>query len=179
MRTLSLSILIVLLFACKQKNKNLKSAVSYKNKLEAIIGVEEYQRLMSLDLDGFDQSSEGFRKYSDNYSLTQYLIPEYITVNSLSIHEATNLHWHLGQIHAINDNYPDAIKEMELSRLEDSPVYWKCYVDGSIAFLERDKAKLEANIERLGQQAETMNIEVLYRLDENWESDYSSAYNGM
>jgi hypothetical protein len=148
-----------------------------KDKIISIIGTEEYQRQMSLSLDDFDQSYEGFRQYSDDYNLVKILIPEYIAVNNLSASVSTTLHWHLGQIHAFNGEYVKAINEMKQSKFDGSPVYWNCYVDGSIAFLERDKNALEENLRILEQQENQMNIEFLEKFVKYFDKPYWEAYN--
>jgi hypothetical protein len=154
-------------------------AQTYKPEIITYIGEKEYAVQMKLSLDDFDQSDQGFRKYSANYELICLLIPEYIEVNDLSGFEAGNLHWHLGQMHAFHDNVEEAITEMELSYLEGMPIFWKCYVDGSVAFLQRDKAKLLSAFELLKKQDNQMNLDVLERLIANYEESYWEAYNGI
>ena len=111
MKTIMALFCTLIFFACFSD----KSKPSYKLKIIEIVGQDEYDRLMALDLDGFDQSAEGFRLHSDDYNLTSMLIPEYINVRQLTEKAAANLHWHMGQIHAINDNYSQAVSEMKLS----------------------------------------------------------------
>jgi hypothetical protein len=152
-------------------------AQQYRNAIEESLGADEYTRLMHLSLDGFDQSYEGFRKYSENYDLVRLIIPEYINLNHLSIYEAANLHWHLGQMHAFNDNIEAAIAEMAQSNLESSPIFWKCYVEGSIAFLKKDKAKLLESLEILRKQDNQMNIEFLEKFVKYFDRPYWEAYN--
>jgi len=144
--------------------------------IERCVGDQEYTRLMHLSLDDFDQSFEGFRKYSDNYELLCLLIPEYIQVQDLSIYEAANLHWHLGQIHAFEGNVAKAIGEMQQSNLETSPIFWKCYVEGSIAFLEHDKPKLMQSLALLREQENQMNIEFLEKFVRHFDKPYWEAY---
>ena len=153
--------------------------LSRKAKIIEFVGENEYAAQMELSLDDFDQSSIGFRKHSANYELIRLLIPEYIEINKLSGFEAGNLHWHLGQMHAFNNNIDDAIAEMELSYLEGMPIFWKCYVDGSVAFLQRDKPKLLAATELLKEQDNQMNLEVLERLINDYDKSYWQAYNGI
>ncbi len=59
----------ILLSSCQQ---------SKKDYIIEQIGESEYQRLMSLNMDDFDQSYEGFRQYGDNYELVSAIIPEYV-----------------------------------------------------------------------------------------------------
>lgn len=148
-----------------------------KTAIIEIIGEEEYNRQMALSLDGFDQSAEGFRMHSGNYELICLLIPEYIEINKLNIYEAANLHWHLGQIHAFNDQIKAAIAEMEKSSPEGYPLFWQCYVDGSIAFLNHDKEKLIQALETLKKQENQMNLDVLEKLLHHFDKPYWEAYN--
>lgn len=163
----------ILLLSCTGNTQTKKSAII------DIVGETEYAYQMSLSLDDFDQSENGFRKHSGNYELICLLIPEYIKVNKLNGFEAGNLHWHLGQMHAFNDNIKEAVKEMKLSYLDGMSLYWKCYVDGSVAFLERDKQKLLDAYNLLKEQENQMNLDVLERLIDNYEKPYWKAYNGI
>ncbi|MDH3650758.1 MAG: hypothetical protein OEQ53_13825 [Saprospiraceae bacterium] len=140
------------------------------------LGSDEYERLMHLSLDQFDQSSTGFRQYSDRYGLVSRLIPEYILVNNLSANESRNLHWHLGQMHAFDGTYGEAIQEMKQSYAGGSKT-WECYVTGTIAFLEKDKASLEEALFTLRKQDNQMNIEFLEKFVQYFDKPYKEAYN--
>lgn len=148
---------------------------SNQEKIIELTGQEEYNRLMNLSMDDFDQSGIGFRQHSDNYELTEMLIPEYIAVNKLDDKMSRNLHWHLGQIHAFNENYKKAIAEMKQS-YAGGPKYWECYVTGSIAFLERDKPKLEEALRVLWEQDNQMNVEILEKFVKYFDQSYAEAY---
>ncbi len=143
------------------------------------LGSRKYNKLMQLTLDEFDQSNKGFRKYSGQYELLCLIVPEYIAVNKLNEYQAVNLHWHLGQFHAYNLETDLAIAEMEQSNLPKMPVYWRCYVEGSIAFLKRDKAGLEAALNQLKTLDNQMNRDVLERLLDQFDNSYWSAYNNL
>ena len=79
------------------------------------------------------------------------------------------------KIHAFNENNKAAITEMKQSYVGGS-VTWKCYVDGSIAFLEKDKAGLEKALLTLQQQENQMNIEILGRFVKYFGESYAFAY---
>jgi hypothetical protein len=160
------SLLLLSILGCGQK---------YRSKIVEEIGSEEYTRIMNLSLDDFDQSSEGFRQYSGNYELTCLLIPEYISVNKLSAGQSRNLHWHLGQVHAFNNNYEDAISEMKQSYTGGS-LTWASYVTGTIAFLEKDEAALKEALRVLGEQENQMNIEILEKFVKYFDKSYAEAY---
>ena len=161
------SLLVLMAFSCDGDDKN---------KLLEILGVEKHDQLMKLSLDEFDQSPFGFRKYAGDYDLVQLLIPEYIRTNQLSEQKSRNLHWHLGQIHAFNENYQKAIRQMEQSYAGGSDT-WKCYVDGSIAFLKEDKGALMDAVGALSQQDNQMNLEFLEKFVKYFDLTYTEAYN--
>lgn len=167
-------ILLIAINSCGRSEKNSNTLTDYKSAIEKLIGATEYTRLMSLSLNEFDQSNIGFRQYSENYELLRLIIPEYIATKELSQNEKGRLHWHLGQIHAFNDNTEQAIKEMK--RANSSPLFWKCYVDGSIAFLEKDKLKLVEALELLKKQDNQMNIEFLEKFVKYFDKSYKEAY---
>jgi hypothetical protein len=164
----SFLLIILFPFSCTELN--------FKSDIIRITGIEEYERLMTMSQNDFDQSREGFRKHADNYELVSMLIPEYMRVNEITGNASANLHWHLGQIHAFNDAYDDAISEMSQAKWEGSPVYWNCYVDGSIAFLRGDKTTLGANLRLLGEQEIQMNIEFLEKFLKYFDKPYGEAY---
>lgn len=164
---LAISLFAIGTSACVQENKA---------EIIKILGSEEYVRLMKLSLDEFDQSAEGFRPYSGNYELICLLIPEYINVNELSAGHSRNLYWHLGQIHAFNNNYENAITEMKQS-YEGGSLTWASYVSGTIAFLEKDKTSLLEALKTLGEQENQMNIEILEKFVKYFGESYSEAYN--
>ena len=167
-RLLTVAVLVLIL--------TLGCAAPKESAIEEIIGSEEYSRLMKLSLDDFDQSSKGFRQHTGNYELIRLLIPAYIRVNELSPRQSRNLHWHLGQIHAFNDNYEDAIIEMDQS-YEGGSVTWECYVSGSIAFLEKDMDALQESLATLRAQENQMNIEILEKFVTHFDASYVQAYN--
>jgi hypothetical protein len=67
-----ISLYSLMLISCDQ---------GYKSDILHEIGTSEYNRLMSLSLDDFDQSSSRFRPYTGNYEFTQ----NYKYFNSLTI----------------------------------------------------------------------------------------------
>ena len=156
--------------------KNRKKQEKDKSAIIKILGTGEYERLMGLSVHEFDQTSEGFRQYSGNYELVSLIIPEYIGVNGLSLRESRNLHWHMGQIHAFNGYSEDAIREMKQS-FEGGTVTWSCYVNGTIAFLEKDKASLLEALVTLKEQENQMNIEILERFLKYFDASYAEAMN--
>nr|WP_321232743.1 hypothetical protein [uncultured Psychroserpens sp.] len=167
--TLTLILIAFLIIACDRNEKLL---------IVDSIRIGEYNRLMSLPLDEFDQSSQGFRKHSGDYELVRMLIPEYIKVNKLTSTQSRNLRWHLGQLHAFRENYKAAIAEWEQA-YEGGSKTWECYVTGSIAFLEKDKPKLREAIQVLKRQDNQMNLSILERFLKHFNASYTKAYNNL
>lgn len=58
----------------------------------------------------------------------------------------TILFWHEGQSRAFTGDYPAAIALFERARKapQDDRIFWNLYVDGSVAFLKGDRARLQA-----------------------------------
>jgi len=168
-----------LVHACGPAASHTKTADRNKEEIEAMIGPKEYSRLMALSPHAFEQSPERLRKHSGNYALTSLIIPEYIELNKVSMHEAANLHWQLGQIHAFNDQVPLAIIEMRKAVFENSPVHWTCYVNGTIAFLEKDREKLKASLDLLYMQDNQMNFEFLEKFIKYFDKSYADAYHAV
>ena len=127
----------------------------------------------------FDQTpNDGWRQYNEDFDLQILLISDYIEKNNAT---QNSLRWHLGQINGMNNDYENAIisfKKCYLEVKDDDPYQkaWNYYVAGTTAFMEKDQAKLEVYIDSLQNNDETMNIEVLIRLKENFEKSYRDAY---
>ena len=177
LKILQILLITISLTSCGYPQGNKDSQNGNKAIIEKAIGAKEYTRLMGLSLDDFDQSNIGFRQYTDNYELICLIIPEYINISKISINQSANLHWHLGQMHAFNQNIEKAIAEMEQSNLDSKPIYWKCYVEGTIAFLKKDKPKLLESLETLRQQDNQMNIRFLEKFVKYFDKSYREAYN--
>lgn len=109
------------------------------------------------------------------------------------------LYWHEGQLRAEAGHTAEAAALFALtykSADEDANFGWNHYVDGSIAFLRRDKARLQAAIKRLSAlpkpegtpDSMTMangavvtlnwppNLGVLQAMERCWDRRYEAAY---
>lgn len=107
------------------------------------------------------------------------------------------LFWHEGQSRAFNGDYEAAVTLFELSRRQsEDPIGWNFYVDGSVAFLRGDMARLKAaraSLARVPKPSDwdTMkgadgkllnakwpaNLNVLDGFIRCWGEPYRSAYN--
>lgn len=181
------------------------------------VDAAEFERLMSLSYRDFDQDfSGGWRKVSSNEGCDkagQLIIEHYILYSTKYLPgELKYLRWHAGQQAAEYGNYQSAIgyfkttlKNTEVQALNESELLWQLYVQGSIAFLERDKDKLQGIHDQLAvipvsdeEQAarrkflednphitmpdgfveKPQNLSVLERLLECYEYEYKVAYHG-
>ncbi|PLW95056.1 MAG: hypothetical protein C0592_00930 [Marinilabiliales bacterium] len=91
-------------------------------------------------------------------------------------------YWHLGQLYAFNNDYDTAVQYMKKSTsifdlMFDK--YWRLYYKGTIAFLQRDKEKLQKYYLKLLQhnsayyERNTKTLESLYL---NFDEQYFDAY---
>lgn len=155
---------------------NCNSTSNNKTVIIDIVGSEEYNRLMSMPSFDFDQSEDGFRKHWRNYDLIKLVIPEYIKVNKVPDEETKLMHWHLGQMHASNDQVQDALSEMKLS-FRGNDKTWDSYVKGTIAFIEKDKTSLNNAIDTLKSQDNQMNLQILEHMLKHFGKSYKEASN--
>jgi hypothetical protein len=152
---------------------------SHSDSVRKRISQGQYESLMKMDYQSFDQTmDDGWRQYHDDPELQIQLILDYIEQN-----EATeqSLKWHLGQLYGVIDRPDDAVDYFRqcIYTHSDLSVYqkaWNYYVKGSIAFMEKDKEGLNLYTDSLRNHDETMNIEVLERLQANFDKPYKEAY---
>ena len=156
--------------------------ISCETKRDSIlkrIPVEQYEKFMALSHKEFDQTQGvGWRQFNDDPELQIHLISDYMAKNNT---KKQILVWHLGQVYGMNDDHQNAIKQFEqciYNDTTDNPYKkaWDYYAQGTIAFMDRDEAKLDLYIDSLQNYVETMNIEVLLRLKENFSEAYKNAY---
>lgn len=156
--------------------------------------------LLKLDLPAFDQDmAGGWRALSMRgcESEAAGLIRDYRLANTLTPEQIGLLKWHEGQLRA-NLNEPaaaialfeEAYKNPEI----DKDFGWNWYVDGTIAFLRRDREALEAALTGLAAVPRPagldprgpdgkpiairwpMNLNVLENFQRCWDQPYKAAY---
>lgn len=145
--------------------------------------LEESSRLGSmLDLDpwSFDQTQAGWRTLPANQqiSILKTYIQKYVRGNSFTPDtpegkreiDAVVLVWHLGQVLAFADNYPEAVKYMSMSKMSDD-TEWNDYVDATIAFLKQDKRTFD-----LLSAKSNYNSDTIMRLKQGWGKPYKDVY---
>jgi len=164
-----LLIILITIISCSAKKDSVISKISR----------EEYDELMNSDYQSFDQTPDGgWRKYNEDVDLQIQLIQDYIKLNHA---EEQSLRWHLGQLYGMNNNYDKAIEYFEQCIYTEPGdnvyrVAWNYYVNGTIAFMKRDKDALNLYADSLRNHDENMNIEVLERLQKNFDKTYKEAY---
>jgi hypothetical protein len=75
--------------------------------------------MMKLSTNEFDQTDVGWRKYSEYCPEVVNLMKEYLAINAVPFNQARNIHWHMGQIQAFNNDYKLAIANMKLSQIKE------------------------------------------------------------
>lgn len=94
-----------------------------------------------------------------------------------------SLHWHAGQLFALAQQNPKAIRHMKKTYSLAYIIFgdadakaWYYYATGSIAFLGNNKPKLDRIIAKWEKKLpEERNLEVLRQLSNNWGQSYEQA----
>lgn len=158
----------------------------------------DLEAMLELDLQAFDQDLNGGWRTLANREGCERAAAELIREWR---HEKRNhrhiLYWHEGQMRASAGETEVAIALFNLTRKDlegDADFGWNHYVEGSIAFLRRDKEALLSAIERLKavpesednsftrpdgtvvQMAWPPNLNVLRRFEYCWGRPYADVY---
>lgn len=119
------------------------------------IDQKEFDRLMRLDLDAFDQDFEGgwraISQKEDCATAAAEIIKAYLAYSYPQAPESIRiLRWHAGQVLAGGGHYPQAIAFFRASYNDpEKSQEWNLYVDASIAFLKNDREALQTAYETL------------------------------
>jgi len=114
------------------------------------VNEDEFYRLMGLSYKAFDQDFKGGWREVDYKETCQeaaaHLIKSYITLHDYHYKsQRGTLMWHTGQVLAGAGKYDDAIVYFSQTyKSEANQAPWNLYVDGTIAFLQKDKTRLIA-----------------------------------
>lgn len=136
---------------------------------------------LSLDPFSFDQSSKGWRSISsiegriaavEQYLKTYSQNGEWIdnTPESDEDLSVSLLHWHLGQLYGMIDDYDKAILYMSLS-IAGRDEQWDNYANATIMFLKKDRDGFEKYAD-----GENYNSKTLDNLRRNFDRTYKEAY---
>lgn len=148
-----------------------------QSQLQHQVGIARTQSYFEFD----QREGEGFRRldksgcpYEAGLLIDIYLTdhPEYGTI----------LSWHAAQMFAKAGHYETAIARARTALVQTEPVgfRWNDYVEGTVAFLNRDVASLRRHRDRLAEAATEFpnneaNLRVLNRLLSNFEKSYAEA----
>lgn len=108
--------------------------------------------LLALDQDAFDQDPKGgWRAVASQPGcklVAADLLRDYRIAHPQT-ERPTILYWHEGQLRAMAGDAHSAVPLFERARMETDAFGWNAYVDATIAFLQGDRARLEAARESL------------------------------
>lgn len=144
----------------------------------------------------FDQGEDGWRYLASTEGCEREaaeLIQKYLQYSENQLDEDIRplLRWHRGQLLALSGNYAQAIPEMAASKKRATADIdgWNLYVEGTIAFLENDRAALDrATFDLKALKRPTgypegdvdwpPNLSILGMLGKCFGSPYKKAYGG-
>ena len=118
---------------------------------------DEYYRLMTLPIEDFDQDFEGGWRTLDYKQgckgAAARLLKSYLAEYEYTYERQHNqLEWHRGQVLASSGNYDEALAVFKRTYKDgDDEKAWNLYVDGTIAFLKKDKSALQATRDKLAK----------------------------
>ena len=113
------------------------------------------------------------------------LIDRYLKKHSdLGLSQKVNLNFHAGQMYAFAGHHETALERFKNAKYdpepEEIPIRWNAYVDGTIAFLEKDKIKLLECRKQIAEgpkiNGKAPNLNVVDSLIENFDKPYFEAY---
>ena len=124
------------------------SPETQKDFIKCGVDEDEFYRLMALDYRAFDQDfTGGWRLIDDQEDCKQTAINMLDSYTARHEYEykqqRSTLIWHTGQVLASTGQYEDAIHYFKQTyNTEANHAEWNLYVDGTIAFLNKDKPRL-------------------------------------
>jgi hypothetical protein len=134
---------------------------------------------MALDFEAFDQDMEGGWRYYGNqmqFATAAKLIEDYLEVHpEIEENHRTVMHWHAGQMFAMDGQEELAVLHMEQSRKEDNIMMWNEYLDATIAFLKKDRTAFDQNIKAIEAMGSNPNLPLLKVLEVNFNKSYRQA----
>lgn len=150
------------------------------------------EALLAMGYADFDQSPHGWRSLAQGCDAEAAdLIRDWRLAHKTA---DTILYWHEGQARAMAGQTGQAIELFRQSREQVDPFGWNAYVDGSIAFLRRDRDTLLAAHDELaalpvpedwppvstdGKRLDVdwpMNLTILDGFLRCWDRPYNEAY---
>jgi hypothetical protein len=152
-----------------------------ENSISASSEDNEIDELLKQDPDTFDQTMAGWRslksnakkiqaveKYLKTYAPNDIWLPT--TPPTKEIVSVPFMHWHLGQLYAMENNINKAIEHMRKSIGQDDPE-WNDYVNATVMFLKKDREGFEKYANK-----ENYNKKTIEKLKNNFDKTYEEAY---
>lgn len=152
------------------------------------ISAEETTQLLALDWEAFDQGEDGFRQFASETQFcpreTAELIEKYLEAHPELTEKQRRLSgWHAGQLFANADDpkraLPHFYRGFNPDEDPESDNRWNAYVRASIAFLENDRATLDASAAvleaRKDNRMNAINLGVVKRLQIAFGKTYREA----
>lgn len=165
MKKIFLSILVILFYSIKAQTTSTDYLISVKQEI-------------------FDSDTCCWRKLSQlkNYKEAAELVVEYLN-KSKNITNQHSLNWHAGQLFAMANEKDKAKKYFKKTYSifyklfgDDDAKTWYYYAKGTVAFLERDKQKLNRIILKWNKHfPKDKNYKTLEILLEKWDNTYQES----
>jgi tRNA A-37 threonylcarbamoyl transferase component Bud32 len=162
----------------------------FRIQLTPVINMDD-DELRSLSWDKFDQTPGQFwRALADagRHAEAAELIERYLALHpelasGIAAINGANLHFHAAQCRASAGDTDAALKHIAAARHQQPTpggLLWNDYLDGTAAFLRRDKAALQSARGKLaaGTEINKVNTSVLDQLIANFGKSYRDAYGG-
>ncbi|GLU44742.1 hypothetical protein [Allomuricauda sp. NBRC 101325] len=125
-----------------------------------------------------DEAPEKWRILSDDGKYLEAASELLFLLLSDSSRNAHADYWHIGQMYAMANDYEKAIFYMDKAAVDISDEQWIWYYKGTIAFLKRDKPKLQKYADLLGKEHSKyykVNADALEKLLVNFDKGYGKA----
>lgn len=140
---------------------------------------------LSLSYKDFDQTpGKGFRLLA-NLGCSKEAADLILIYMQKNRDYTSSLTWHASQMRALHGDYVVAAQyaRMTLKEKEDfarEPLRWNDYVQATIAFLERDSARLKQHRDKVAEGREqywgnALNLKLLDKLIANFDKSYKDA----
>lgn len=151
---------------------------------------EQEEKLLQMPYYDFDQTENGWRHYANTgcYQKMGRLIDRYLEKNKTALvdWQKIAITWHAGQLFAFNNDYETAKVRfhhaLDKNEGENPPLLWNDYVYATLAFLDKDRNKLELHREKIAKgpiiNGKRPNLEVVDNLLLYFDQPYSFAYAG-
>lgn len=148
------------------------------------------ERLLQMPYQDFDQTQKGWRAYANIGCFPEMgmLIDRYLERNKKELDhwQKIAITWHAGQMFAFHNDYLTAKlrfhRALDDNEMENPPLLWNDYVFATLAFLDKDRAKLEEHREKIAKgpilNGKKPNLDVVDNLIRYFDQPYSIAYIG-